>query len=177
MFRHGNSAKRRLFRDFAAILKATGADPDRIHLEVTETALMADIETGTRVLSDLSRLGLHIAIDDFGTGYSSLAQLTRLPVGVLKIDPTFVAGIEEHREGRAVVRAIIGLGQALGLRLVAEGVETAPQLLELQACGCDFVQGYYFHRPLDEVSFISVVDSELAGRAPDAVARKLRPLR
>ena len=154
-----------LVRDFAAILEATGADPDRIHLEVTETALMADIETGTRVLNDLSRLGLHIAIDDFGTGYSSLAQLTRLPVGVLKIDPTFVAGIEEHREGRAVVRAIISLGQALGLRLVAEGVETAPQLLELQACGCGFVQGYYFHRPLDEVSFISVVDGELAGRA------------
>jgi diguanylate cyclase (GGDEF)-like protein/PAS domain S-box-containing protein len=153
-----------LVADFAAILEATGADPDRIHLEVTETALMADIDTGSRVLDDLARLGLHIAIDDFGTGYSSLAQLTRLPVGVLKIDPTFVAGIEEHREGRTVVRAIISLGRALGLRLVAEGVETAHQLVELQACGCDFVQGYYFHRPLDELSFISVVDGGLADK-------------
>jgi diguanylate cyclase (GGDEF)-like protein/PAS domain S-box-containing protein len=161
-----------LVADFAAILKATGADPDSMHLEVTETALMADVAAGTRVLTDLSRLGLHIAIDDFGTGYSSLAQLTRLPVGVLKIDPTFVAGIEEHPEGRTVVRAIIGLGQSLGLRLVAEGVETAPQLLELQACGCDFIQGYYFHRPLEELSFISVVDSELAGRTPGRATRR-----
>jgi len=159
-----------LVPDFAAILEATGADPDLIHLEVTETALMADVESGARVLNDLSRLGLHIAIDDFGTGYSSLAQLTRLPVGVLKIDPTFIAGIEEHREGRTVVRAIIGLGQALGLLLVAEGVETPCQLLELQNCGCDLVQGYYFHRPLDEGTFIAIVDSELAGKALDQVA-------
>ena len=159
-----------LVPDFAAILEATGADPDLIHLEVTETALMADVESGARVLNDLTRLGLQIAIDDFGTGYSSLAQLTRLPVGVLKIDPTFIAGIEEHREGRTVVRAIIGLGQALGLLLVAEGVETPCQLLELQNCGCDLVQGYYFHRPLDEGTFIAIVDSELAGKALDQVA-------
>jgi len=158
-----------LVPDFAAILEATGADPDLIHLEVTETALMADVESGARVLNDLTRLGLQIAIDDFGTGYSSLAQLTRLPVGVLKIDPTFIAGIEQHREGRTVVRAIIGLGRALGLRLVAEGVETPRQLLELQACGCDLVQGYYFHRPLDEGTFMAIVDSELAGKALDRV--------
>ena len=153
-----------LVSDFATILQTTGADADRIHLEVTETALMADVETGTRVLNDLFHLGLHIAIDDFGTGYSSLGQLTRLPVGVLKIDPTFVAAIEEHQEARTVVRAIIGLGRALGLRLVAEGVETESQLLELQAYGCDFIQGYYFHRPLEETALISIVDGELAGK-------------
>jgi EAL domain-containing protein (putative c-di-GMP-specific phosphodiesterase class I) len=150
-----------LVSDFAMILQSTGADSDRIHLEVTETALMADVVIGTRVLNDLSRLGLHIAIDDFGTGYSSLAQLIHLPVDVLKIDTSFVAGIGAHRESRTVVHAIISLGRALGLKLIAEGVETAAQLLELRAYGCDFVQGYYFHRPLEEAAFISVVDGQI----------------
>ncbi len=162
-----------LVRDFTEILQATGADPHRIQVEVTETALMGDVEAGARALDDLSRLGLRIAIDDFGTGYSSLAQLTRLPVSILKIDTTFVAGMEQGREGRTVVSAIIGLGRALGLQLVAEGVETAGQLLELRAFGCDLFQGYYFHRPLDEASFIAVVDGELADGSPDPVTGRL----
>jgi diguanylate cyclase (GGDEF)-like protein/PAS domain S-box-containing protein len=143
-----------LVDEFAAILLETGANAAQILLEITETSLMADVETNLRVLHALTALGLRVAVDDFGTGYSSLAQLTRLPVAVLKIDRAFVDGIEKSPENRAVVRAIIGLGRALGLKLIAEGVETALQQRELCAYGCDLIQGYYFHRPLEQAVFI-----------------------
>lgn len=145
--------------DFGAILRDQGADPGRILLEVTETSLMADVETNLRVLRQLASLGLRVAVDDFGTGYSSLSQLTRLPVDVLKIDRAFVDGIDRHEESRTVIRAVIGLGRALGLKLVAEGVETEAQRLELRAYGCDLAQGYLFHRPLDEAAFAAAVDA------------------
>lgn len=147
--------------DFAKILQETGADPRRILLEITETSLMADIDTNLRVLRRLADLGMRVAVDDFGTGYSSLAQLTRLPVNVLKIDRAFVDGIDTQPENRAVNRAIVGLARALGLKLVAEGVENIEQLLELRALGCDFIQGYLFHRPLDEANFIDKFNQEL----------------
>jgi EAL domain-containing protein (putative c-di-GMP-specific phosphodiesterase class I) len=115
---------------------------------------MADVDTNLRVLRQLAALGLRVAVDDFGTGYSSLAQLTRMPVSVLKIDKAFIDGIENNAESRTVVRAIIGLGRALGLQLVAEGVENAAQLAELRSNGCDFIQGFMFYRPLDELAFI-----------------------
>lgn len=147
--------------DFSRILRETGADPRRILLEITETSLMADIDTNLRILRRLADLGMRVAVDDFGTGYSSLAQLTRLPVNVLKIDRAFVDGIDTQSENRAVNRAIVGLARALGLKLVAEGVENIEQLLELRALGCDYVQGYLFHRPLDEQSFIGRFSREL----------------
>lgn len=150
-----------LAEEFGAILRETEADPTRILIEITETSLMADVETNLRVLRQLADLGLRIAVDDFGTGYSSLAQLTRMPVSVLKIDKAFVDGIENNPESRAVVRAIIGLGRSLGLKLVAEGVENEAQLLELRSHGCDYIQGYFFHRPLDEHTFITTVTDAL----------------
>lgn len=148
--------------EFAAILRDTGADPSRILIEITETSLMADVETNLRVLRQLDELGLRVAVDDFGTGYSSLAQLTRMPVSVLKIDKAFIDGIESSVESRTVVRAVIGLGRALGMKLVAEGVENEAQLLELRGHGCDLIQGYLFHRPLEEQIFIETVTRELA---------------
>ncbi len=150
-----------LAEEFAAILRETGADPSRILVEITETSLMADVETNLRVLRQLASLGLSVAVDDFGTGYSSLAQLTRMPVSVLKIDKAFIDGIENSTESRTVVRAVIGLGRALGMKLVAEGVENEAQLLELRGHGCDLIQGYLFHRPLDEQTFIKTVTNEL----------------
>ncbi|WP_231879375.1 EAL domain-containing protein [Methylomonas koyamae] len=150
-----------LAEDFAEILRETGADPRRILLEITETSLMADIDNNLRVLQRLADLGMRVAVDDFGTGYSSLAQLTRLPVNVLKIDRAFVDGIETQSENRAVNRAIVGLARALGLKLVAEGVENIEQLLELRALGCDYIQGYLFHRPLEEPMFIDRFSHEL----------------
>nr|WP_305891778.1 EAL domain-containing protein [Methylomonas sp. WSC-6] len=134
------------------------SDPARILLEITETALMADIDTNLRMLRGLADLGFRVAIDDFGTGYSSLAQLTKLPVNVLKIDKAFIDGIAHRPESRAVVKAVIGLGRALGLKMIAEGVENPAQLLELRNFGCDFVQGYLFYRPLEKNQFIDAVE-------------------
>jgi diguanylate cyclase (GGDEF)-like protein/PAS domain S-box-containing protein len=147
--------------EFAAILRETGADPTRILIEITETSLMADVETNLRVLRQLANLGFRVAVDDFGTGYSSLAQLTRMPVSVLKIDKAFIDGIESNEESRTVVRAVIGLGRALKMKLVAEGVENEAQLAELRNNGCDYIQGYFFYRPLDEKMFLETVEKKL----------------
>lgn len=156
--------------EFAAILAETGADPARLLLEITETSLMADVEANLRVLRRLAELGLRVAVDDFGTGYSSLSQLTRLPVNVLKIDRAFVDGLDKSEEARTVIRAVIGLGRALGMKLVAEGVETGAQQRELCAYGCDFIQGYYFHRPLEEALFVSTLANQPRGGAPGSQA-------
>jgi len=153
-----------LAHEVAAILRKTGADPSRILMAITETSLMADVETNLRVLRQLSNLGLRVAVDDFGTGYSSLAQLTRMPVSVLKIDKAFIDGIETNPESRTVIRAVVGLGKALGMKLVAEGVENEAQLAELRTNGCDYIQGYFFYRPLDEKTFIEAVSSKLGTR-------------
>lgn len=152
-----------LAQDFAEIIKETGADPSRMLLEITETSLMADVESNMLVLRQLAELGLRLAVDDFGTGYSSLAQLSRMPVSVLKIDKAFVDGVEHHADSLTIIRAIIGLGRSLGLKLVAEGVESEAQLLELRSNGCDYIQGYFCHRPLDGETFIETVERELSG--------------
>lgn len=157
-----------LVGEFAAILSDTAADPARLLLEITETALMTDVEANLHILHRLANLGLRVAVDDFGTGYSSLAQLTRLPVDVLKIDKAFIEDIEKSPQSRMVIRAVIGLGRALGLKLVAEGVETSAQRLELCSLGCDFIQGYHFHRPLAEEAFIETVEREMRDGVPDA---------
>ncbi|MBK1672400.1 diguanylate cyclase [Ectothiorhodospira shaposhnikovii] len=149
-----------LVDDMRTVLQETAADPSRIVLEVTETALMADIDANLRVLRRLSDLGMQLAVDDFGTGYSSLAQLTRLPVSILKIDRAFVDGIETRHESRTVVRAVIGLGRALGLTLVAEGVETQGQHLELLNGGCELFQGYLFYPPVTREVFMGLIDAQ-----------------
>ncbi|MBH9578118.1 ABC transporter substrate-binding protein [Inhella proteolytica] len=161
-----------LVEDIAAMLRDTGAEPARILLEITETALMTDVEAHLRVLRRIADLGLRLAVDDFGTGYSSLAQLTRLPVEVLKIDKAFVDGIEAGREACTVMRAIIGLGRGLGLKLVAEGVEQREQQQQLVALDCDFIQGYYFHRPLAEAGFVELIDRQVGA---ERGALSLRP--
>ncbi|MEW5904939.1 MAG: ABC transporter substrate-binding protein [Pseudomonadota bacterium] len=147
--------------DFARILRETGADPARLLIEITETSLMANVEANLGVLRQLAALGLHVAVDDFGTGYSSLAQLTRMPVSVLKIDKAFVDGVDKQADSRTIIRTIIGLGRSLGMKLVAEGVENEAQLLELHSNGCDFIQGYLCYRPLEEAAFIEAVDREV----------------
>jgi diguanylate cyclase (GGDEF)-like protein len=147
---------------FADILRDTGADPDRLLLEITESMLMVDIDAKLRVLDQLAGMGLRMAMDDFGTGYSSLAQLARLPVDVLKIDRSFIQDIAESGESRAVVEAVVGLGRALGLKLVAEGVETAAQQLELCGYGCDLIQGYYFYRPMPADQMVEAVERQTA---------------
>ncbi|MBT9497482.1 MAG: EAL domain-containing protein [Zoogloea sp.] len=123
-------------------------DPAYLELELTESFVMQDAERINVAMQALKKLGVDIAVDDFGTGYSSLSYLKRFPVDRLKIDKSFVRDIDSDPDDTAIVRAIITLGHALGLRVVAEGVETPAHLEFLQRHGCDELQGYYFSRPV-----------------------------
>ena len=132
----------------AATLAATGVNPDRLWLEITESTLMRDADDAVSVLYALRDLGVHIEIDDFGTGYSSLGYLRRFPVEVLKIDRSFVSELDRRSEDAAIVRAVIGLGESLGLAVIAEGVERPTQAAMLDALGCRTAEGYLFGKPL-----------------------------
>jgi diguanylate cyclase (GGDEF)-like protein/PAS domain S-box-containing protein len=132
----------------AGALAASGVDPRRLTLEVTEQTAIDDLHrTGAR-LQALRSTGVHVALDDFGTGFSSLGYLAQLPVDELKIDQRFVAGLGVRVEDDALVRAVLGLAADLGLRVVAEGVETAEQAARLRAMGCRHAQGFFFQRPV-----------------------------
>jgi predicted signal transduction protein with EAL and GGDEF domain len=133
------------------ILGRSGIDPAQLYLEITETSLVEDIQSTAITIAGLQRLNLQLAIDDFGTGYSSLLYLKRFPVGLLKIDRSFVADLgpsPRDGEDEAIARAIISLAAGLGVKVVAEGVETPEQEARLLEFGCDFGQGYLYGRPL-----------------------------
>ncbi len=119
-----------------------------LELEITESTILADPVRAMQILSRLDEMGVRLAIDDFGTGYSSLAYLKRLPVDELKIDKSFILGMEESENDAVIVRSTIDLGRNLGLRVVAEGVETAKAWNRLGSLGCDLAQGYYLSRPV-----------------------------
>ena len=131
----------------AGILTATGLPPSALRLEITESMLMIDPAASAQVVTELSSLGVKLSIDDFGTGYSSLAYLTRFDVHELKIDRSFVQGMNDVANDLAIVASVIALAHTLGLSVVGEGVETAEQLVALRSLGCDAVQGYYIGRP------------------------------
>jgi EAL domain-containing protein (putative c-di-GMP-specific phosphodiesterase class I) len=114
---------------------------------VTESVLIDDTEAAVRILEQLKSLGLGLKMDDFGTGYSSLNYLSRLPFDSVKIDRSFVANLD-NGNGREIVKTVVHLAGALGLTVVAEGVETRTQLDALRALGCEYAQGYYFSRPV-----------------------------
>jgi len=128
-------------------LEASGLSPDRLELELTESAIMTDAETNIEKLRTLKALGLDLAVDDFGTGYSSLSYLKRFPIDTLKIDHSFVSDMDTP-DGAAIVDAIVALAQTLNLRVVAEGIETETQLAYLASKSCDLLQGFYFSRPI-----------------------------
>jgi EAL domain-containing protein (putative c-di-GMP-specific phosphodiesterase class I) len=133
----------------AGTLRAHGIAPAFLELELTESALIDDREKAVSILERLKALGVDIAVDDFGTGYSSLSYLSGLPVDCLKIDRAFVMKVSKGGRDAAIAQAIISLGHTLGLRVIAEGVETAGQLNFLRKHGCDEGQGYLFARPCD----------------------------
>jgi len=139
-------------KDFVDIVtsavKQAGDLPHALELEITESLLMKDVETSIRKLSTLRELGIQIAMDDFGTGYSSLSYLARLPIDTVKIDRSFVGGMASSADAMAIVTTIIALAHSLGLRVVAEGVETEEQAQLLRLLKCDEAQGYLFSRPL-----------------------------
>lgn len=130
------------------VLKSTGLDPARLELEITESVIVDDPDGVIRLLLKLKEHGLRIALDDFGTGYSSLNYLKRLPIDVLKIDQSFVRGIDTDRNDAALTRTVIGLANCLDLETIAEGVEVATQVALLEAWGCKEAQGFLFHRPM-----------------------------
>jgi diguanylate cyclase (GGDEF)-like protein/PAS domain S-box-containing protein len=140
------------------VLSTTGVRPSSLTLEITESALMNDAASASRVLRALKALGVTLAIDDFGTGYSSLSHLQRFPLDILKIDKSFVDELGAGRGGTEIVAAVIKLAHALGLQVIAEGVETEEQLHALQRLDCDFAQGYLFSRPMPA--------SEMVGKFP-----------
>lgn len=129
-------------------LADTGAPAERIYIEITESALMNDMDHSIAVLRELRNLGVKIAMDDFGTGYSSLAYLKRLPVTALKIDSSFIAGLDGDRSDRAIVQSVVELAATLGMEAIAEGVETPGQHRILTDLGCPLAQGFHFGRPV-----------------------------
>jgi EAL domain-containing protein (putative c-di-GMP-specific phosphodiesterase class I) len=130
-----------------ATLTRVGADASRLELEVTESMLMVDPTRAAEILGRLRERGVTVAVDDFGTGYSSLHVLTRLPVDVLKIDRSFVRDLVSNERHRLVVQTTISLARSLGLKSVAEGVETPEHVEILRDLGCDAIQGYLIHKP------------------------------
>jgi diguanylate cyclase (GGDEF)-like protein/PAS domain S-box-containing protein len=129
-------------------VRESGIDPRSLTIEVTESTAMADGDTGFRALRDLSSEGIRVAIDDFGTGYSSLEQLRRMPVDIVKVDRSFVGGMAGDSTDREIVAAVVGMGRALKLCVVAEGIETPEQADALRELGCDIGQGYLYAKPL-----------------------------
>jgi diguanylate cyclase (GGDEF)-like protein len=131
------------------ILAETGFDPKRLELELTETTLLGNVESAESAMMRLRALGVRLALDDFGTGYSSLLYLRRFPFDKLKIDRSFVQSIEKAADAAAIVHAVVSLGRGLGMKVTAEGVETAEQHLFLRAAGVHYMQGFRFGKPTD----------------------------
>ncbi len=138
----------------SAVLRETGFEPQRLCLEITETTLMSHAQRALDTLHALKALGVSLAVDDFGTGYSSLAYLKRFPVDTLKIDKSLVEGLTTDPQAHAIVSAVLGLAQAMGLGVVVEGVELRVQETELRAMGCHRVQGWLYARGEPDADFV-----------------------
>jgi diguanylate cyclase (GGDEF)-like protein len=143
----------RLLDDLDCVLVQTGFDPFQLEVEITETAMMADPEKAMKLLEKIRERGIGVAIDDFGMGHSSLAYLKRFPADTLKIDRAFVRDIVESQNDLAIATAIIAMGHTMGMKVIAEGVETREQLEILQRCGCDDYQGFLFSPAVTAAEF------------------------
>jgi diguanylate cyclase (GGDEF)-like protein/PAS domain S-box-containing protein len=145
------------------LLRETDLDPTHLHLEITETTAMSDAPATVAMLEELKALGVRLVIDDFGTGYSSLSYLQRFPVDYVKIDRSFVADLEGDPGAVALVSGMIDLAHALGIKVIAEGVERASQLERLETMGCDLAQGYYFSSPLPSDAMDAFLEGSATG--------------
>ena len=140
-----------LAHSVAKVLEETELPPQQLELELTEAIFQEDAETTLHTLAQLKDLGIRLTLDDFGSGFSSIRQLKGFPIDTLKIDPSFVDGIPSDRNRMDIVKAILALAHALGMSVVAEGVETREQLTFLLRHGCDRVQGFLLSRPVDAI--------------------------
>lgn len=154
-----------LIENLAATLREFGLGTHRLEIELTETTLIADSEAVTTIMANLAQLGVAVAIDDFGTGHSSLSYLKRFDVDTLKIDRSFVRDIPDDPEDNAIAMAVIALAHGLGLKAVAEGVETEEQASFLRDQGCDQMQGYLLSPPLDALAFAQWLDARIGKQA------------
>lgn len=154
------------------IIRETGISPLSLALEITEGIAMKNVDQNIRMLKELRALGLSISIDDFGTGYSSLAYLKRFPLNTLKIDRSFIQDITQNTDDQEITRAIIAMGQNLGLKVLAEGVETERQVTILRDSGCDYIQGYYYSRPLPASQLANYLKQENILRRGNCSAEK-----
>ena len=139
-----------IVRDVIQVLERTGIGPERLELEITESALMDDGHEVSRALDEISAMGIRLSIDDFGTGYSSLSYLRRFPFHTLKIDKSFVQDVTVNRESAKLVDAIMAMADSLSLAVVAEGIETREQCDFFRERDCALAQGYFFCKPMRE---------------------------
>jgi Amt family ammonium transporter len=165
-FRHSD-----FVANLAQLLQRSGVDPCRIELEITESVLIDDDSRAVQILNELKRMGFAIALDDFGTGYSSLSYLSQYPFDAIKIDRSFVTNLNSIAKSRLIVKTIIDLGEGLGMKVVAEGVETIEEALFLSQSGCHELQGYLFGRPSKVSERVKAVAPDVASRL---VAERLR---
>jgi len=149
-----------LVKTIAKVLHETGLEPDYLEIEITETIAIQDVDFTIAVLHSLRSMGIHISMDDFGTGYSSLWSLKRFPLDKLKIDRSFIHDFISHPKDAAIITAIIDLGHALNLKLIAEGVETAEQLKFLSSINCDGIQGYLFSPPVTAQAATEILNNQ-----------------
>jgi len=140
-------------------VKETGIKAEKLILEITENTVVNDINTAIRTMKELKEQGIRMSLDDFGTGYSSLAYLKEFPVSILKIDRTFTKGIFEDRSEKHITKSIVGLAKNFNMLVVAEGVEEKRQVEYLQSIGCNFIQGFYFGKPMPENEVVSLLKS------------------
>jgi EAL domain-containing protein (putative c-di-GMP-specific phosphodiesterase class I) len=152
----------RLAEEIPALLAAHDLPPACLELEITESMLMHDPERAAVTLERLAGIGVGLSVDDFGTGYSSLAHLKRLPVDTIKIDKSFVLDMTDDEADEAIVRSTIELAHNLGLRVVAEGVESGVTWMRLAALGCDLAQGFHLVRPLPASGLLELLEAERA---------------
>jgi EAL domain-containing protein (putative c-di-GMP-specific phosphodiesterase class I) len=155
----------------AQVLAETGLEPERLVLEFTENVLMQDTETTMTTLRSLKALGIRLAIDDFGTGYSSLSYVRQFPIDVLKIDRSFVRSMAQGPDEIALMQSILNLSETLHLETVAEGIEDAGQLSELQTLGADLGQGFLFAKPLSPSEISALLSAPADGFLDHGVHR------
>ena len=148
-----------LQEDLAMALGKYSIDASKLELEVTETAIMDDLDLAVQTLNELKKMGIRTAIDDFGTGHSSLSYLRKLPIEILKIDKSFIDEILISQEDRTLVRGIIEMVHALGIEVVAEGVENHQMATLLQEMHCDLVQGYHYCAPISADEFLKIIQN------------------
>jgi EAL domain-containing protein (putative c-di-GMP-specific phosphodiesterase class I) len=151
-------------------LETLGLTPDAMQVELTERAAFEEVDAADSILNSLREQGYELALDDFGTGYSSLSYLHRIRCSKIKIDRSFVRDMDRNEGARKLVKAIVDVAHAFGIRTVAEGVETERELDVLRSLGCDFAQGYLLGRPMAAAAFLQLISAEQARQSAGSPA-------